>query len=189
MPLPETANYAVAFLGQGNALSLQCLIAPLKGELFGFYLQKGNIMEKIVFDSGVREYKLGNLGVLRFHPGDPNLYARFMEAAEKMKTIEEELVQQAKALESEDAGGAVVNLLREADRKMKQTLNWVFGHDTDFDQLLGGVNLLAVGANGERVATNLFDALQPILLAGAQGCVKAQTKAAVTQSKVRRAVK
>ena len=80
-------------------------------------------MEKIVFDSGVREYKLGNLGVLRFHPGDPNLYARFMEAAEKMKTIEEELAQQAKS--QEDSGAAVVKLLQEADQKMKQTLNWV----------------------------------------------------------------
>lgn len=146
-------------------------------------------MEKIVFDSGVREYKLGNLGVLRFHPGDPNLYARFMEAAEEMKTIEQELVQQAKSLEAEDSGSAVVKLLQEADRKMKQTLNWVFGHDTDFDRLLGGVNLLAMGANGERVATNLFNALQSVLLAGAKGCVAAQTKAAVTRSKARRAVK
>ena len=146
-------------------------------------------MEKIVFDSGVREYKLGNLGVLRFHPGDPNLYARFMEAAEKMKTIEEELVEEAKTLESEDSGSAVVKLLQEADRKMKQTLNWVFGHNNDFDQLLGGVNLLAMGANGERVATNLFNALQSVLLTGAKGCVAAQTKAAVAQSKVRRAVK
>ena len=146
-------------------------------------------MEKIVFDSGVREYNLGNLGVLRFHPGDPNLYARFMEAAEKMKTIEEELVKQAKTLESEDSGSAVVKLLQEADRKMKQTLNWVFGHNNDFDQLLGGVNLLAMGANGERVATNLFNALQNVLLTGAKGCVKAQTKAAVAQSKVRRAAK
>lgn len=146
-------------------------------------------MEKILFDSGIREYKLGNCGVIRFHPGDPNLYARFMEAADKVKAIEEELANQAKALESEDAGSAVVKLLHQADKKMKETLNWVFGHDTDFDKILGGVNLLAVGANGERVVTNLFEALQPVLLAGAQGCVAEQTKAAVARSKVRRAVK
>ena len=144
-------------------------------------------MEKIVFDSGVREYKLGNLGVLRFHPGDPNLYARFMEAAEKMKTIEEELAQQAKS--QEDSGAAVVKLLQEADQKMKQTLNWVFGNGTDFDKLLGGVNLLAMGTDGERVVTNLFNALQPVLLSGAKCCVESQAKAAVARSKVRRAVK
>ena len=146
-------------------------------------------MEKIVFDSGVREYKLGNYGVLKFHPGDPNLYARFMEAAEKMKTIEQELAQQAKQLESEDSGSTVVKLLQDADKKMKETFNWVFGHDTDFDKLLGGVNLLAMGGNGQRVVTNLFNALQPVLLAGAQGCVKAQTQAAVARSKAGRAVK
>lgn len=146
-------------------------------------------MEKIIFDSGIRQYKLGEYGVLKFHPGDPNLYARFMEAVEKMKDIEQELAQQAKSPESEDSGTVVVKLLQDADTKMKQTLNWVFGHDTDFDKLLGGVNLLAVASNGERVVTNLFNALQPILLSGAQSCVKEQTKAAVARSKVRRDVK
>ena len=146
-------------------------------------------MEKIMFDSGVRAYKLGNLGVIKFNPGDPNLYARFLEAADKIKIIEEELAQQAQSLNAEDSGTAVVSLLRQADEKMKQTLNWVIGNDTDFDKLLGGVNLLAMGANGERVVTNLFEALQPVLLAGAQSCVKEQTKSAISRSKVRRNLK
>ena len=47
-------------------------------------------MEKLQFDSGVKSYRLGG-GVLRFHPGDPNLYIRFLEAAEKFKALEEEL--------------------------------------------------------------------------------------------------
>ncbi len=146
-------------------------------------------MEKIRFDSGIREYKLGNLGVLRFNPGDPNLYARFWEAAEKIKAIEEEMAEKAKQMTPEKSGEAVVTLLQDADRKMKEILNWVFGQETDFDKLLCGVNLLAVGANGQRVVSNLFEALQPVLLAGAQACVKNQTQAAVARANSRRAAK
>ena len=124
-------------------------------------------MEKIRFDSGVKAYKLGDLGVIRFHPGDPNLYARFIEAAEKIAALEEEMAEKAKEL-SENDGQKIVKLLQDADSKIKQTLNWVFGNDTDFDALLGGVNLLAMGENGERVISNLFTALQPILLDGAK---------------------
>lgn len=141
-------------------------------------------MEKIRFDSGIREFRLGE-GVLRFNPGDPNLYVRFLEAAEKIKAIEEDLTQQAKALPEND-GAAVVKLLQEADCRMKQTLSWVFGDTTDFDQLLGGVNLLAMGSNGERVVSNLFAALQPILLDGARACAGEQVKAAKAKAKARR---
>lgn len=141
-------------------------------------------MEKIRFDSGIREFRLGE-GVLRFNPGDPNLYVRFLEAAEKIKAIEEDLTQQAKALPEND-GAAVVKLLQEADCRMKQTLSWVFGDATDFDRLLGGVNLLAMGSNGERVVSNLFAALQPILLDGARACAGEQVKTAKAKAKARR---
>ena len=52
-------------------------------------------METIQFDSGIREYRLEGLGVLRFHPGDPNLYARFLEAAQEISQVEKQLQQQA----------------------------------------------------------------------------------------------
>lgn len=142
-------------------------------------------MEKIRFDSGVKSYKLGDLGVLRFHPGDPNLYARFMEAAEKMAALEEEMTQKAKNIPEAD-GAQIVKILQEADRKMKQMLNWVFGNSTDFDSLLGGVNLLAMGANGERVVSNLFAALEPILLDGAKAYAGEQAKAAKDRANARR---
>lgn len=144
-------------------------------------------MEKLLFDTGVKEYKLGVGGVLRFNPGDPNLYARFLEAAEKISQIEEDMIRSAKTEKCEDTGAAILKLLQEADQKMKQTLNWVFGHENNFDKLLGGVNLLAVGANGKRVVSNLFDALQPILLEGAQSCAREKTQEAVKQAKARRA--
>lgn len=143
-------------------------------------------MKTLHFDSGIQEYKLCGEGVLRFNPADPNLYARFLEAAEKIQEVEKEIVQQANAMDTEDTGTSVVKLLQDADRKMKDTLSWVFGQGNDFHKLLGGVNLLAVGTNGQRVVTNLFEALQPILLAGAERCAKEQTQAAVSKAKARR---
>lgn len=143
-------------------------------------------MEKIRFDSGIKEYRLGDLGVIRFNPGDPNLYARFLEAAEKIAALEEDMAQKAKNI-GENDGVQVVKILQDADRQMKQTLNWVFGNAADFDSLLGGVNLLAMGANGERVVSNLFEALQPVLLAGAKAYAGQQVQAAKAKAKARRA--
>ena len=140
-------------------------------------------MEKIQFDSGIREYRLNGAGVLRFNPGDPNLYARFMEAVEEIKDMEKKLSAQAG-----DDGMTVLKLLQDADRQMKQSLSRVFGEGNDFDKILGGVNLLAIGANGQRVITNLFAALQPILLQGAEACAREQTQAAVTRAKARRSM-
>ena len=144
-------------------------------------------MEKIQFDSGVKQYRINGNGVLQFNPSDPNVYARFLEAAEKIRALEQQLQDKAKAAQTEDTGTQVVKLMAEADKQMKDILNWVFGEGNDMDTILGGVNLLAVAANGQRVVTNLFEALQPILVAGAQSCAKEQTEAAVAKAKARRA--
>ena len=146
-------------------------------------------MKKIQFDSGVKAYRINGTGVLRFNPGDPNVYARFLEAAQKIQNLEQELAQQAKALEGQENGAQVVKLMAEADKQMKEVLGWVFGNGNDFDKLLGGVNLLAVAGNGERVVTNLFGALQPILVAGAEACAREKTEAALAKAKARRAAR
>jgi len=143
-------------------------------------------MKTLHFDSGIQEYKLCGEGTLRFNPADPNLYARFLEAAEKIQKIEMEMAQQASNVDTQDTGVAVVKLLQDADTKMKETLSWVFGQGNDFHKLLGGVNLLAVGSNGQRVVTNLFTALEPILTEGAERCAKEQAQAAVSKAKARR---
>ncbi|MBR4016475.1 MAG: hypothetical protein IKK11_01505 [Oscillospiraceae bacterium] len=142
-------------------------------------------MEKIVFDSGVRSYKINGGGLLRFNPGDPNVYARFMEAGEKLDGVEKSLVEEAKALKEGDST-AVVHLLQKADREMKQILGWIFGQENDFDKILSGVNLLAVAENGERVVTNLLNALQPVLVEGAERCAREKITAAVNKAKQRR---
>lgn len=127
-------------------------------------------MEKIQFDSGIRSYRINGAGILRFNPGDPNLYSRFLEAVEKLKEVEAELTQQA----AETEGVQIVKLMTQADEKMKTILGWVFGPENDFQKILGGVNLLAIADNGERVVTNLFGALEPVLVEGAKRCAGQQ---------------
>ena len=148
-------------------------------------------MEKLVFDSGVKEYKLGTGGVLRFNPSDPNVYSRFMDAMDKIRAVEAGLVAKAKELEQaekqEESGAAVLRIMRDADRDTKKILSEVFGADNDFDKILGGVNVLAVAGNGERVITNLLAALQPIMVQGAEDCAKQRSDAAVAQAKQNRA--
>lgn len=147
-------------------------------------------MEQLNFDSGIREYKINNNGVLRFNPGDPNVYARFMEASEKIQEAESTMEAKMKALEnSKDSGVAVLQLLAEVDKQMKEILNWVFGKGNDFDEILEGVNLLAVATNGERVVTNLLNALLPIIQDGAENCAKQQIGDAVQQAQMNRAAR
>lgn len=141
-------------------------------------------MQKIIFDSGVKEFELGS-GVLRFNPADPNVYARFMDAADKIVMIEQELVEKGKTMEA--SGENAIRLLEEADKRAKELLNEVFGNGNDFHEILGGVNLLAVGANGERVITNLFNALTPILVNGAKRCADHKVAAARGNRAQRRA--
>lgn len=129
-------------------------------------------MEKIQFDSGIRSYRINGAGVLRFNPGDPNLYSRFLEAVEKLKQVEAELTQQAEKTSGEE----IVKLMTCADEKMKGILGWVFGADNDFQKILSGVNLLAVADNGERVVTNFFTALEPVLVEGAKRCAGQQAE-------------
>ena len=148
-------------------------------------------MEKLIFDTGIKEYKINGTGVLRFNPSDPNVYARFLDAMDKIRAVEEKLVSRAKELETaedrQDSGAAALRLMAEADRETKDILAQVFGMGNDFDKILGGVNLLAVAGNGERVITNLLSALQPIMVEGAENCAKQQVDGAVAQAKQNRA--
>ena len=131
-------------------------------------------MEKIQFDVGQRAYCINGAGTLRFNPCDPNVYNRFLEAAPKLQAVEEELTRQAEEMQD----GDIVKALAAADEKMKGILNWVFGGDNDFHKLLGGINLLAVAENGERVVTNLFVALEPVMIDGAKRCAGEQARLA-----------
>lgn len=143
-------------------------------------------MQQINFDNGVKAYKINEDGVLRFNPGDPNLYARFLDAADKIQEIENNMAAKGKELNENDGAGSL-RLLAESDRQIKETLSWVFGKNNDFDEIMGGVNLMAVAGNGERVITNLLSALTPILEKGAKKCAEQQIGDAVKQAQKNRA--
>ena len=144
-------------------------------------------MENIQLDSGIKTYKIQNGGELRFNPSDPNVYGRFLEAADKIKALEEKLVSEAKTTELNAGGSTVVRMMVNADKQIKEILNWVFGGGNDFEQILGGVNLLAMAENGQQVIGNLLAALEPILVEGAQRYAKEQCAEAVKKAQDRRA--
>lgn len=121
-------------------------------------------MAQIELDLGVQEYQIGS-GLLRFNPTDPNLYHRFLQAADEIEQLEGELAESAEAAKS---GKETLELLNTADQRAKDLLNGCFGGGNDFEQVLGGVNLLAVCKNGQRAVTNLLTALQPVLEEGAK---------------------
>lgn len=143
-------------------------------------------MEKLTFDSGIKEYQVNGNGVLRFNPGDPNVYARLLEAMDDIKTVENDLVEKAKGIQQND-GAAVLRLMTDADKQMKEVLNRAFGAGNDFNDILGGVNVVAVCDNGERAITNLLNVLVPIVREGAERCAKQQADAAVAEAKLNRA--
>ena len=145
-------------------------------------------MEKIIFDSGVKEYQINDNGVLRFNPSDPNVYARFFDAAEQIQQIEKDLVTKGEEFNNtESSGEAAIRMMQEADTKVKEILGNVFGEGNDFDELLGGVNLLAVAGNDERVITNLMQALLPIIEQGAKKCADQKVGDAVQLAQKNRA--
>lgn len=103
-------------------------------------------MQKLNFDLGVKEYEIGG-GVLRFNPSDPNVYSRFVEAGEKLVQIEQRLTVKANEYAGEDAGKAVLQIMREADKETKELLSWIFGAQNDFEEIFCGANVLGVGSN------------------------------------------
>ncbi len=135
-------------------------------------------MEKITFDNGVREFCVNGRGVLRFNPADPNVYLRLSQAEEKIRKIEESLSRK---------GEADARSLWEADRQLKEILNWIFGPENDFEQIAGNVNLLAVAKNGRQVVDNFFTALEPVLTRGVRDSIRLQVEGAKNKAKARRA--
>ena len=99
--------------------------------------------------------------------------------------MEKDLSEQAGKLDPEDGAG-VLHILQQTDREVKKLLSWIFGQGNDFDEILGGVNTLAIGSNGERVVTNFLLALEPILTAGARQCSAQRVQTAVGKAKARR---
>ena len=102
------------------------------------------------------------------------------------------MIEDAKKLntESDDNHGTLVlKMLTDTDREVKKILADVFGNGNDFDEILEGVNLMAVGTNGERIITNFLNAIAPIFQEGIESFVKQSTDNAVQQTQQNRAAR
>ncbi len=128
-------------------------------------------------DTGIQEFQINNGGVLRFNPSDPNVYNRFFSAINNIDEVDRALAEEVSGLEEGDGEGAL-QALKRADERAKALLSSVFGEANNFDDILGGVNVMAVGSNGKRVIVNLFEALNPIFADGAKRCASAKLEAA-----------
>lgn len=148
-------------------------------------------MEKLNISVGIKRYQLVEGGaLLSFNPGDPNVYARYMENIPKIKEVEQEMSAKAKTVDvnAADAGEKTLQLMRETDIRMKEILNQIFGKENNFDEILLGVNLMAVTDSGDRVISNVLEALTPIMNSGAKSCVTTEVSAAKLNREQRRAM-
>lgn len=104
-------------------------------------------MKKLKLDMGMECYKVGE-GVLRMNPCDPALYERLLELLEEL------------------ASGISVSSHKEADKYLRQKLNWLLPGN-DFDQIFPG-SLLAMCGCGKVLIAEFLESLQPVLLSGAR---------------------
>lgn len=149
--------------------------------------------KKLTFDDGLVRLNINDNGILTFAPSDMNLYQRFMAFSRELPTLEE---QYHTDIELPDGGGKAEEIAltgqllekaKEIDADIKRRLSDVFGPGNDFDQLLGGVNLMSFANNGERVITNFLRAITPYVEDGVKKYAKAEAAGAVAEAKAARA--
>ena len=124
------------------------------------------------------------------------MYARYANAMDEIKAVEKEMAAKANAVVAEndtveaqtEAGTRSLQVMEETDRRIKDILNKIFGGGNNFDNILLGVNLMAVTESGDRVINSLLEALAPIMEEGAKACVNAEIKEAKLNREQRRAL-
>lgn len=138
-------------------------------------------MEKLIFDTGKRRYQINDgSAMLVFNPTDPNVYARIMEATEKIAIMERECMERAKAEEAagkKEIGEIVIEVLKDADKRAKKLLSEAFGSGNDFDKIFDGVNIVAKRKDGGRVIDAFLEAIFPIIEQGVSDLIKADEAA------------
>lgn len=147
-------------------------------------------MEKLIFDNGVKEYSINGRATLRFNPADPNVYARYVDCIEKINGIEAEMRTAGAAMDenSPDYAKQSLDIMRNADAKVKTMLRETFGAQNDFDAIFDGVNVMGVAVNGKMVITNFMEMLAPILEDGAKRFVDQAVEQKQLNRKQRRAI-
>lgn len=150
--------------------------------------------QKLTIDDGLVRLDINGNGTLKFNPSDFNVYERFYALTKELPEIEKKYAAEVEAIpegtEDEqimELTGRELTRAREIDKEVKAKLSAVFGTGNDFDQLLGGVNIMAFGTNGERIITNLLNALLPYIEDGVEKHTKGEVAAAKHNREQRRA--
>ena len=126
-------------------------------------------MTKLTFDDGRVRLDINGNGTLVFNPSDFNVYERFYSLLKELPELEKKYAEEVEVSTDSDSVELVgTELIRakEIDSVIKGKLSYVFGVENDFDLLLGGVNIMAVGNNGERILTNFLNAILPYVESG-----------------------
>lgn len=126
--------------------------------------------QNLIFDDGLMRLNINDNGLLVFNPTDMNVYERFIALARELPELEKQYAADVEHPSEEgddmELVGKELTRAKEIDALIKRRLNEVFGGENDFDKLVGGVNLMAFGSNGERVITNLLNVLTPYVEEG-----------------------
>lgn len=143
------------------------------------------------FDDGLLRLNINDNGLLIFNPTDLNVYERFLALSRELPELEKQYAAEVEQTDEEEDGvelvGRELARAKEIDAEIKRRLNTVFGGGNDFDKLLGGVNLMAFGGNGERIITNLLNALTPYIEEGVKKHSDTLAKKALRDREERRA--
>lgn len=147
--------------------------------------------QNLNFDDGLLRLNINDNGLLVFNPTDLNVYERFLALSRELPELEKQYVAEVEQSGEDEDGvelvGRELTRAKEIDTIVKRRLNAVFGGENDFDKLLGGVNLMAFGGNGERIITNLLNALTPYIEEGVKKHSDALAKKALRNRAERRA--
>lgn len=150
---------------------------------------------KVVFDDGLIRLDINGNGILKFNPTDFNLYERFFALTKELPEIEkkyaaeiEDIPEKITQEQSVELTGRELERAKAIDAEVKTKLSNVFGVGNDFDKLLGGVNIMAFGTNGERIITNLLNALMPYVENGVKKYANDEAKEAKANREQRRAM-
>ena len=149
--------------------------------------------QKLVIDDGLVRLDINGNGILKFNPSDLNVYNRFFALTQELPEIEKKYAHEVETadISGADAEQALVGRelarAREIDAEVKAKLSAAFGPGNDFDALLGGVNIMAFGSNGERIITNLLNALVPYVESGIKKYADNEVGAAKMNREARRA--
>ena len=124
--------------------------------------------KSLQFDDGLLRLDINGNGLLTFNPSDFNVYQRFFQLLQALPELEQQYVAQVEDSAGEareeqplQLAGRELDRAKALDREVKERLGTVFGPGNDFDALLGGVNVMAVGDKGGRGITKPLHAPAP----------------------------